>query len=66
MTHLTVLKGLSVPVPGEMLLFVCSTREESQRQEVDCDTEIPGLREGVETTASPQGHPRKSGGGDGA
>lgn len=63
MTHLAVLKGLSVPVPGEMLLSVCSTREKNWSRA--CDTLIPGLREGAETTASPQGHSRKSGGGEG-
>lgn len=63
MTHLAVLKGLSVPVPGELLLSVCSTREKNRSRA--WDTLIPGLWEGAETTVSPQGHSRKSGGGDG-
>ena len=37
MIHAVILKGLSVPVPGEMLLFACSTKEEGRR-EVNCMT----------------------------
>lgn len=37
MIHPVILKGLSVPVPGEMLLFARSTKEEGRR-EVDCMT----------------------------
>lgn len=33
----SILKGLSVPVPGEMPLFACSPKEEG-RHEVDCMT----------------------------
>lgn len=32
MIHLVILKGLSDPVPGEMHLFACSTKEEGRRK----------------------------------
>lgn len=37
MIHLVILKGVSVPVPGEKSLFACFTKEEG-RHEMDCMT----------------------------